>query len=114
MYFKISKLFRANPKKMCYTESVDKASRVQPFRKRNVSPFGLSHHLKYVSISAFFDLPDEKIFSSPIEDFRQTARMSDVAPDRNMPTHGKRRGINPITEQSCRKNDGTLISLSKG
>ena len=35
-------------------------------------------------MAAFFDFPNEKIFSFPIEDFRQTAWMSGAAPDRGM------------------------------
>ena len=35
-------------------------------------------------MAAFFDFPDKKIFSFPIEDFRPTARMSGAAPDRGM------------------------------
>ena len=35
-------------------------------------------------MAAFFDFPNEKIFSFPIEDFRPTARMSGAAPDRGM------------------------------
>ena len=50
--------------------SIDKAIGVQPFLKRNISPFGLSHLLPYGSMAAFFDFPNEKIFSFPIEDFR--------------------------------------------
>ena len=84
MYFKKAKLFRANPKRMCYTESVDKATRAQPFRKRNISPFGLSHPLPYARMAAFFDFPNEKIFSFQVEDFRQAAWMSGAAPDRGM------------------------------
>ncbi len=55
---------------------IDKAIGVQPFRKRNIFPFGLSHLLPYVA-------------------------------------HGERRVTKPITAQSCRKNDGTPIALSK-
>ena len=62
----------------------DKAIRAASFPKRNISPFGLSHPLPYARMAAFFDFPNEKIFSFPIEDFRQTAWMSGAAPDRGM------------------------------
>ena len=35
-------------------------------------------------MAAFFDFPNEKIFSFQVEDFRQTAWMSGAAPDRGM------------------------------
>ena len=41
---------------------IDNAIQVQQFLKRNIFPFCLSHHLKYVSIPAFFDFQNEKIF----------------------------------------------------
>ena len=70
--------------KECASVGSDKAIRATSFLKRNISPFGLSHPLPYARMAAFFDFPNEKIFSFPIEDFRQTARMSGAAPDRGM------------------------------
>ena len=70
--------------KECASVGSDKAIRAAPFPKRNISPFGLSHPLPYARMAAFFDFPNEKIFSFPIEDFRQTAWMSGAAPDRGM------------------------------
>ena len=49
---------------------LDKAIRIQQFLKRNIFPLCLSHHLKYVSIPAFFAFQNEKIFSFQVEDFR--------------------------------------------
>ena len=70
--------------KECASVSSDKAIRAASFPKRNISPFGLSHPLPYARMAAFFDFPNEKIFSFPVEDFRQTAWMSGAAPDRGM------------------------------
>ena len=70
--------------KECASVGPDKAIRAASFLKRNVSPFGLSHLLPYARMAAFFDFPNEKIFSFQVEDFRQTAWMSGAAPDRGM------------------------------
>ena len=70
--------------KECASVGPDKTIRAASFPKRNISPFGLSHPLPYARMAAFFDFPNEKIFSFPIEDFRQTAWMSGAAPDRGM------------------------------
>ncbi len=93
--------------------SIDKAIGVQPFLKRNISPFGLSHLLPYGSMAAFFDFPNEKIFSFQVEDFRPTARLNGAAPDRGMLVHGERRVTKTIAARSCRKNNGTPMALSK-
>ncbi len=58
---------------------IDEAIGVQQFLKRNISPFCLSHHSQYDSITAFFDFQNEKIFSFQVEDFRQTALLSGAA-----------------------------------
>ena len=70
--------------KECASVGPDKAIRAASFLKRNISPFGLSHPLPYARMAAFFDFPNEKIFSFPIEDFRPIAQMSGAAPDRGM------------------------------
>ena len=56
--------------KECASVGSDKAIRAASFLKRNISPFGLSHPLPYARMAAFFDFPNEKIFSFPVEDFR--------------------------------------------
>ncbi len=70
--------------KECASVGLDKAIRAASFPKRNIFPFGLSHLLPYTRMAAFFDFPNEKIFSFPIEDFRPIAQMSGAAPDRGM------------------------------
>ena len=70
--------------KECASVGPDKAIRTTSFLKRNIFPFGLSHPLPYARMAAFFDFPNEKIFSFQVEDFRQTAWMSGAAPDRGM------------------------------
>ena len=70
--------------KECASVGSDKAIRTTSFPKRNIFPFGLSHPLPYARMAAFFDFPNEKIFSFPIEDFRPIAQMSGAAPDRGM------------------------------
>ena len=63
-------------------------------------------------MAAFFDFPNEKIFSFQVEDFRQAAWMSGAAPDRGMLDAWRAEGNNADRRAVGRKNDGARIALS--
>ena len=98
--------------KECASVGPDKAIRAASFPKRNISPFGLSHPLPYARMAAFFDFPNEKIFSFPIEDFRQTAWMSGAAPDRGMLDAWRAEGNNADRRAVLPKKRGVRSALS--
>ena len=98
--------------KECASVGPDKAIRAASFLKRNISPFGLSHPLPYARMAAFFDFPNEKIFSFQVEDFRPTARMSGAAPDRGMLDAWRAEGNNADRRAVGRKNDDARSALS--
>ena len=66
-------------RQICAMIGVDETIGVQRFLKRNISPFCLSHHSQYDSITAFFDFQNEKIFSFQVEDFRLNSVLSGAA-----------------------------------
>ncbi len=80
--------------------------------KRNIPRF-VCFFLQYVSIAAFFNFQNEKIFSFQVEDFRQTAFFSGGLPDRSILAYAERRATKPIMTLFSRKNRCTPIALSK-